>query len=359
MRIVTVIGARPQFIKASMLSSHLSTKGIEETLIHTGQHFDRNMSDIFFSELGLQAPQILLDINGDTNTRQTARVMMALEGQLRQNRPSAILVYGDTNATLAGAMVGAQLNIPVIHVEAGLRSYDRRMPEEINRVLTDNLSSLLFCPTQTAVKNLEREGIQEGVHDVGDIMYDAVLHFAGLAKEESTILERLQFEEKKYILATVHRNFNTDDPARLKAILRAFKQCEETIVFPMHPRTKKMIAQFELNDYLQSRNMVLTEPLGYLDMIRLQAGAKVIVTDSGGVQKEAYFNGVPSVILRENTEWVELVELGWGKLVSNDSESIVKAIQSAQAGESKENPYGKGNTGISITDHIHAYLSNL
>lgn len=356
-RIATVIGARPQFIKAAILSKQFRTRGIREILIHTGQHFDQNMSDVFFQELELPRPDIHLDINNDTNVAQTARVMMLLEEHLREIKPDAILVYGDTNATLAGAMAGAQLGFPVIHVEAGLRSYDRRMPEEINRVVTDTLSSMLFCPTVTAVNNLKQEGRTEGVYHVGDIMYDAVLFYTEAAKQRSEILERLGLMDKSYVLATVHRNFNTDDPVRLKTILQAFQESEESIIIPLHPRTRKRIVEFGLEEKLQSSNIIITEPLGYLDMLRLQSGAKVIVTDSGGVQKEAYFNGVPSVILRENTEWVELIEMGWGSLASMESEAIVQAIQCAETGRIDEPPFGNGDSGIKITERVMNYFS--
>jgi UDP-GlcNAc3NAcA epimerase len=357
LRIVTVVGARPQFIKAAMLNMEFEKHGIEEILVHTGQHFDSNMSGIFFQELGLSEPQLNLHINSDTNTVQTARVMIELEKHIREMEPSAILVYGDTNATLAGAMVGAQLQIPVFHVEAGLRSFDRRMPEEINRVLTDNLSTLLFCPTDTAVRNLAAEGRTNGVYNVGDIMYDAVMFFSETARKQSTILEELKVQEKGYILATVHRNFNTDHDERLEEILKALGQCSNAVVWPLHPRTRKMISQFGLDGYLQSSNIIVTEPLGYIDMIRLQSGAKVIVTDSGGVQKEAYFNGVPSVILRENTEWVELIESGWGQLAEIGSEAILSAIASAKVGSPTISPFGKGKARIIMAQLIRERIS--
>jgi len=358
LRVVTIVGARPQFVKASVLSKQLKITGIQEYLIHTGQHFDSNMSEVFFQELGVPRPVRHLDVHSDSNTAQTARVMIALEQPLKEIAPDAVIIYGDTNATLAGALVSAQLQIPVFHVEAGLRSYDRRMPEEMNRVLADSIASLLFCPTETAVGNLAREGMTKGVFNVGDIMYDAILQYSELARERSTILELLKIHDKQYVLATVHRNFNTDNVERLDAILHALAQSQETIVLPLHPRTRKMIGVFGIEHYLEAPNIVATEPLGYLDMIRLQAGAKVIVTDSGGIQKEAYFNGVPSVILRENTEWVELIEMGWGALVPIEADAIIAAIDNASEGTANQYPYGSGNTGKQISMHIHRYIEH-
>jgi len=352
LHIATIVGARPQFIKAAVLSEQFKKRGIKETLIHTGQHYDTNMSDIFFRELGLDRPQLNLGIHGDTNTAQTAKTMLALERQMPELRPDAILVYGDTNATLSGALTGAQMQIPIIHVEAGLRSYDRRMPEELNRVLADSLSRILFCPTDAAVENLKKEGIVDGVYNVGDIMYDAVLRYSGASRLQSGILDRLRVREKEYVLATVHRNFNTDDPARLRMILESLVHCGETVVLPLHPRTKKMIGEYHLESYLNGANLVVTEPLGYLDMIRLQTSARVIVTDSGGVQKEAYYNGVPSVVLRDNTEWVELIEMGWGQLVPAQPDAVIPAIRSAKTGRMNRYPYGRGNTGELICDRI-------
>lgn len=328
MKIVTVIGARPQFIKAAPVSKALRQAGYMEYLVHTGQHYDHNMSQIFFDELQIPQPDCNLAIGSGSHGRQTGQMLMQLEEVMQQQQPDWVLVYGDTNSTLAGALAAVKLQIPVAHVEAGLRSFNRTMPEEHNRVLTDHCADLLFCPTRTAVDLLAKEGITQGVHLVGDTMYDAVLQFADLARRRSTILHDLGVEPKAFFLATVHRPYNTDEPENLRNILHAFGELDAPVIFPVHPRTRKKIAELELDSgQSSSANLHLIEPVGYLDMLMLLQQARLLLTDSGGMQKEAYFFAVPCVTLRPETEWVETVATGWNVLVGADQAKIVTAVQ--------------------------------
>jgi UDP-GlcNAc3NAcA epimerase len=322
MKAVSVVGARPQFIKAAPVSRELR-KEHKEISVHTGQHYDYLMSAIFFNELGIPEPDYNLGVGSASHGRQTGEMLIRIEKALLTEKPDWVLVYGDTNSTLAGALAAAKLHIPVAHVEAGLRSFNREMPEEINRILTDHVSDLLFCPTETAVRNLAREGITKGVHNVGDVMYDAVLHNIGIAEQRSHILERLGIEPKAYLLATVHRPQNTDRAESLRSILSAFNALDELIVFPAHPRTSEAIERL---GYHLRPNVKLIEPVSYLDMLVLEKNARLILTDSGGVQKEAYFFGVPCVTLREETEWVETVEAGWNVVVGASRMEIVSAV---------------------------------
>jgi UDP-GlcNAc3NAcA epimerase len=311
--VLTVVGARPQLIKAAAVSRALAgSAALKELLVHTGQHFDAGMSDVFFDELGIPAPAHHLGIHGGGHGDMTGRMLIALEQVMKAERPDCVLVYGDTNSTLAGAFAAAKLNIPVAHVEAGLRSFNRRMPEEINRIVADRLSDLLFCPTRTSVANLAAEGIAAGVHMVGDVMYDVTLHAAATALARSRILERLGLAPKSYALATVHRAENTDDPASLAAVLSYLRDqaLERPVVLPLHPRTREAAGR----QGLAFDGIIVTEPLGFLDMHRLLANAAGVFTDSGGVQKEAYFHRVPCVTLRSETEWVETVDAGWNRL---------------------------------------------
>jgi UDP-GlcNAc3NAcA epimerase len=312
LKIVTVVGARPQFIKAAPVTRALAAQGLQEFLVHTGQHFDDNMSAVFFEELGIREPWRNLHVGGGNHGQMTARMLEQIEAILLEVRPDWMLVYGDTNSTLAGALAAAKLHIPVAHVEAGLRSFNKRMPEEINRVLTDHVSKLLFCPTSTAVTNLAQEGIRDGVKQTGDVMYDVALAAAQQSKGKSRILERLGLTEKHYAITTVHRAENTDDPAQLRAILAWLKAraADCPLVLPLHPRTRKAIEAAGLD----TDGLTLCPPLGYLDMTRLVLGSAAVYTDSGGLQKEAYFHHVPCVTLRDETEWVETVEAGWNRL---------------------------------------------
>jgi UDP-GlcNAc3NAcA epimerase len=314
-RVVTITGARPQFIKAFALSRALAAApDFEEILVHTGQHFDDNMSAVFFDELGLQQPKYHLSVDGTGHGATTAQMLANLEAVLFAEKPDAAIVYGDTNSTLAGALAAAKLCIPVIHVEAGMRSFNRSMPEEINRIVADHLSEMLLCVTHTAVTNLAAEGIRKGVHLVGDLMYDATLFATAIAEKQSHILDRLTLTPKGYGVATVHRASNTDDPAALAAVLDfiAKEAARQPVVFPVHPRTAKAAANAGLD--LGSTGALIVEPVGYLDMCQLLHHAAIVLTDSGGVQKEAYFHRVPCITLRDETEWVETVQCGWNRL---------------------------------------------
>jgi UDP-GlcNAc3NAcA epimerase len=344
LRVLTVVGARPQFVKAAAISRAIAVReDIEEILLHTGQHFDDTMSRIFFDELKIATPHINLGIHGGNHGDMTGRMLGAIEAALLAERPDIVLVPGDTNSTLAGALAAAKLHVPVAHLEAGLRSFNRRMPEEINRVLSDHVSALLFCPTETAVANLRREGIVTGVHAIGDVMYDATL-FAAAQIRGSDVLARLGLVERGYAVATVHRAESTDDRDRLAEILKFLHQCarEHAIVLPLHPRTRTQITRFGL----KLGALVACEPLGYLDMQRLLHTAATVYTDSGGLQKEAYFHRVPCVTLRDETEWVETVAAGWNRLWKGPDYAARRDIAS----------YGDGHAAERAIDVIVAHL---
>ncbi len=359
MKIATIIGARPQFIKAAPVSRAIAEHNhLTEIIIHTGQHFDANMSDVFFSELDIPRPDYNLGINSASHGTMTGRMLEKIEEILIKEKPDSILVYGDTNSTLAGALAAVKLYIPVAHVEAGLRSFNREMPEEHNRVLTDHCSDLLFCPTQTAVNNLTREGITQGVHLVGDVMYDSVLYNIHLAETRSHILEKLKLKPKNYALATIHRAENTDNLKRLESIFSALEKIAQDglpVIIPLHPRTRRRIAEFGLaNPQSAIRNLQFLDPVSYLDMLLLEKNSQVIFTDSGGVQKEAYWFGVPCVTLREETEWVELVEQGCNVLAGSDTGSISRAYTTMT---NKTIPahlelYGNGDAGRKIVEAL-------
>ncbi|MBE0685044.1 MAG: UDP-N-acetylglucosamine 2-epimerase (non-hydrolyzing) [Anaerolineaceae bacterium] len=322
MKILSIVGARPQFVKAAILSRELR-KEYTEILVHTGQHYDANMSDVFFQEMEIPKPNYNLNIGSRNHGEQTGAMLKGIEEVLLKEEPDWCLVYGDTNSTLAGALAAVKLHIKVAHVEAGLRSFNRRMPEEINRVLTDHISDLLLCPTQTAVDNLKQEGITKGVHLVGDVMYEALMWAVEKARTHSSILKDLELAPKNYLLATVHRAENTDDPEQLNNILTAFNQLTETLVWPVHPRTQKKLV--DLN-WQPEKHIILIEPVGYMDMVRLEENARTIITDSGGIQKEAFWLQVPCITLRDETEWVETVESGWNTLTSINQEKILESI---------------------------------
>ncbi len=352
MKIATVLGARPQFIKASGVSRALARHDtVEEIIIHTGQHFDRNMSDIFFSELDLKLPEYHLGIHGLSHGAMTGRMMEQIEIVLKDIKPTMVNVYGDTDSTLAAALAAAKLHIPVVHVEAGLRSFNRAMPEEINRVLTDHISEILFTPTQTAVDNLHAEGISGNkIFPVGDVMYDATLHYSAMAHERSRILNDLKLESKGYYLATIHRPQNTDAKDALRLICKALDEAAERIrvVLPVHPRTRRKMNEFNV----ELKNVECIDPVGYLDMIELESQSALIITDSGGVQKEAYFHGVPCVTLRSETEWVELVQHRWNLVLPPSYDiDMVSAIHH-QAGIKGDDVqlYGSGKASEKIAD---------
>ncbi len=312
-------------------------------MLHTGQHYDDNMSKVFFDELGIPRPDINLEIGSDSHARQTAAIMIGVEQYLQQQKPGLVLVYGDTNSTLAGAIAASKLNIKIAHVEAGLRSFNRAMPEEINRIVADKVADLLFCPTATAVKNLSKEGISDGVFNIGDVMYDAALKFAPIAERKSQIFDRLKIQSKNYLLFTLHRAENTDSFDNLSNIVTAMVQSNLGIVFPAHPRTIKLLKQYKLYEKVnRAKNVILIEPVSFIDMIVLEKNAKKILTDSGGVQKEAYFYQVPCITLRYETEWVETVADGWNCLVGADVEKIVTAINDFSPDGIQQGHYGDG-----------------
>jgi UDP-GlcNAc3NAcA epimerase len=333
--VLTVVGARPQFIKASPVShALLAHGGFREVLVHTGQHFDAAMSDVFFEELDIPPPAYNLEVNSLGHGAMTGRMLEKLEEVMIAEKPDWVLIYGDTNSTVAGALAAAKLHIPVAHVEAGLRSFNRRMPEEINRVMADHVSALLFCPTQTAVANLRAEGIMGGVHLVGDVMYDVTLAAVERAKVSSGILEKYALTPKTYAVATIHRAENTDDPDRFAKVIAwlSDRGRETPVVMPVHPRTRKLMEKSGLNP----AGVRLVEPLGYLDMAWLTNNASAVFTDSGGLQKEAYFHRVPCVTLRDETEWVETVEAGWNRLWTGDRYKPRQDIPEYGVGRSSE-----------------------
>lgn len=342
MRILTVVGARPQFIKAAPFSRALTAQGHDEFLVHTGQHYDDAMSAIFFEQLNMSAPDANLGVGGGSHAEQMAGMIVPLEAQMIDYQPDYVLVYGDTNSTIATALAAAKLHIPIAHVEAGLRSYNRKMPEEINRVLTDELSTLLFCPTDVAVKNLAKEGITEGVHKTGDIMLDAVRIFADIAQEKAKVYQQLALNpDTKHAVATIHRPANTDNVEHLKQIVEALNTLAIPVIFPMHPRTRKAVAEHNLS-FADSVHII--EPVGYLDMLALLSTADVVITDSGGLQKEAFFNKTPCVTVRTETEWVETIELGWNRLVAPTVEAIHEGVKLALTEQASSTPpiYGDG-----------------
>ena len=354
MKIVTVVGARPQFIKAAAVSKAFQAHGgLEELIVHTGQHFDANMSGVFFDELGIPAPAFHLGIGGGNHGDMTGRMLAAIEQVLLEHRPDWVMVYGDTNSTLAGALAAAKLHIPVAHVEAGLRSFNRRMPEEINRVLTDHAASLLLTPTEVADRNLAREGITgTAVQRVGDVMFDAARMFAAVASGRAAAAKGLGLTNGKYILATLHRAENTHSADRVQALLGLLDHAGSLlpVVLPLHPRTRSVVESsgVDLGAY---RHVRIIEPVGYLDMLQLEQAAGLIITDSGGVQKEAYFQRVPCITLREETEWVELVDAGWNRLVGADQERFHNALDDFLSGELpawEGTLYGDGNAGRKI-----------
>ncbi len=351
-KLITVIGTRPQIIKYAPLQKHLQNS-FSEVLINTGQHYDRNMAGDFFDELGIRCPEYDLEAGSGPHGKQTAEMLTKIEEILIKEMAEGVIVFGDTNSTLAGTLAAAKLNIPVFHIEAGLRSFNRKMPEEQNRIVSDHLSTLLFCPTDTAVENLKSEGITSGVFQVGDIMYDATLMYSQNAEEKTSILSALNIREKNYHLMTFHRAENTQDIQKLKAVLHAIEKSGFPVVFPVHPRTRKFIADQSVSI---PSNIILTEPLGYHDILNLQKSAKKILTDSGGVQKEAFFLGTPCIVLREETEWVELISNGNNVLTGTDERKLLEALVSFEGNLDRPNYYGDGTATLKIVDKIKAHF---
>ncbi len=350
MKIVSIIGARPQFIKAAAVSRVLR-RHHQEYLVHTGQHYDYEMSGIFFDGLDLPAPDSNLGVGSGSHAAQTGAMLKGMEDVLLAERPDFLLIYGDTNSTVSGALAAAKLSIPIAHVEAGLRSFNRRMPEEINRVVADHLSDLLLCPSDISVQNLAAEGITRNVHVVGDVMLD-VLNWAKqqLAAKKDSLVHRLGLQSKKYLLATVHRSENTDDPSRLSQILDAFNCQDEIIVFPVHPRSRKVIQE---SGFRVEPHVRMIDPVGYVDMIGLTTEARLVLTDSGGLQKEAYWLGVPCITMREQTEWVETVDVGWNLVVGADSARILTAVRSFAPIGDRPSLYGDGQAAEKCVDLLN------
>jgi UDP-GlcNAc3NAcA epimerase len=349
MKILTVIGARPQFIKAAAVSNVIR-KEHQEILVHTGQHYDDNMSKVFFDELEIPKPDYNLEIGSGNHGHQTGSMLIKLEELYLQEKPDLVLVYGDTNSTLAGALCASKLLIPVAHVEAGLRSFNMNMPEEQNRILTDHLSKFLFVPTISAEKNLCNEGVTRGVYNVGDVMYDGILHFKEISNKKSSIMNKIQLSGEEFLLCTIHRAENTDNIERLGSIINALNDSGKKVILPLHPRTKKYIKDygFKLSD-----NVEVIDPLGYLDMIQLEMHCKKIVTDSGGVQKEAFFMGKPCITLRDETEWIETVENGWNTIVGTNKEKILDAILNFMPNRVQDNIFGDGAASKRILNIIN------
>ncbi len=352
MNIVTILGARPQFIKASVVSCAFSRAGINEIIIHTGQHFDSLMSDIFFQDLDLPQPHYHLNIHSLNHGAMTGRMMEKIEELLIPDLPDWLCVYGDTNSTLAGALVAAKLHIPLAHIEAGLRSFNRKMPEEVNRVVCDRLSQLLFAPTPLAVECLEKEGISQGVHLVGDVMLDAILTYQTKAKHTSDILARYKLKNHEFYLATIHRPSNTDDSSRLHAILESLTKLDLPVVFPIHPRTQAQIQKMGLSSYIDTESILAIPPVSYLDMLMLESNCRAVITDSGGIQKEAYIFGSPCFTLRDETEWKETVDVGWNQLVK--PETLKEAIANFTHPSKSPSLYGDGDASGKIANILLA-----
>jgi UDP-GlcNAc3NAcA epimerase len=360
MKVVSVVGARPQFIKAAAISRRLRSRH-REILVHTGQHYDYPMSGIFFDGLAIPPAEVNLGVGSSTHGSQTAAMLKGIEGVLLMERPDWLLVYGDTNSTLAGALAASKISVPIAHVEAGLRSFNRGMPEEVNRVLSDHLSDLLLCPSETAVQNLRTEGITRHVHLVGDVMLDVLQWALRRADDRGPqVLARWGVRQKRYLLATVHRAENTDDLARLSSIAQALNALDEPVLFPVHPRTVQAIAaaRLELRPHIQP-----IDPLGYVDMVTLTRSARLVLTDSGGLQKEAYWLGVPCVTMRDETEWVETVQTGWNTLTGSDRDQIVEAVRTSDVPSARPEIYGDGTAAarcVSLLEHAafaHPQLS--
>jgi UDP-N-acetylglucosamine 2-epimerase (non-hydrolysing)/UDP-GlcNAc3NAcA epimerase len=363
MKVLTVVGNRPQFVKAAAVSSRLRERATE-VLIHTGQHYDRELSAVFFEELGLPPPDRELGVGSGSHAEQTGETMVRLEPLVEAERPDAVLVYGDTNATLAAALVAAKLVVPLAHVEAGMRSFDRRMPEEVNRIAADRLAGLLLCSTEAALANLRRDGIGERARLVGDVMADVAQRFGPIADRRSRALERFGLQRGGYLLVTVHRAGNVDDPADLTRLVDLLRRVGERcgpLVFPVHPRTRARLARAGLLRSLErAHDIRLCEPLGYLDFACLTRGARAVLTDSGGLQKEAYLAGTPCLTLREQTEWVETVESGWNRLIGLDSELALDALERLSERHCAERPdpslYGNGEAGNRVVEELLDWL---
>ena len=355
MKIVTILGARPQFIKAGTVSREIKKHhDIEEIIVHTGQHFDKNMSDIFFEELKIPRPDFTLNVGSASHAKQTANIMIKFEDLCEKEKPDTTVVIGDVNSTVACVLVASKMGIKTAHIESGLRSFNKSMPEEINRIVTDHLSDLLFAPSKTAVSNLKREGLKNKTFLTGDVMYDAIIRNIKIAENKSNILSRLNLEKKGYYLATVHRPYNVDNKDKLKEIISAFSEVQEKIVLSVHPRLNKNIQRYMIN---LSENIIYSEPFSYLDFVVLEKYAKKIITDSGGIQKEAFFLKVPCITLRPETEWIETIELGANVLIKDrKKQNIINEIKKERQFSFSENVYGNGNASKKIINLLLGVL---
>lgn len=356
-KVASIVGARPQFIKAGPVSRALRSQNMHEVLIHTGQHYDQGLSGAFFEELGIPSPEHNLGVGSGDHAAQTGAMLSALGPVLLTENPDVVLVYGDTNTTLAGALAASKLGFPLAHVESGLRSFERSMPEEVNRVVTDHLSSFLFCPSETAVTNLEDEGISAGVFLVGDVMKDVFLERLKLAKQSTHLLDEYGVGGGDYVVTTIHRAANTDDPARLQGVIGGLREVtahDVPVIFPVHPRTRKAI----LRDGIHTGEVMVIEPLPYLSLLTLQSFARCVVTDSGGVQKEAYWAGVPCVTVRDSTEWTETLAMGWNRLVGAEARSIAEAVLECIAPSDRPELYGDGQAAPEIARLLRDNLTS-
>lgn len=350
MKIFSIVGARPQFIKLAPLSAALAAAQHREFIVHTGQHYDYAMSEKIFIDLGIRKPDIHLEVGAGNQTVQITQMMLKLETAMMEKTPDLVIVFGDTNSTLAGALIAAKLNVPILHIEAGLRSYNRTMPEEINRIVTDHVSKYLFAPTPTAVNNLNREGLEKATYLTGDIMVDTIKNSIEIALQKSTVLADLELKKEGYNLLTLHRNYNVDDTKVLEHILNELGKLEEKIIFPVHPRTKKMLS----SSYSLPPNIQLIEPQGYLDFIVLENAAKKIITDSGGIQKEAYILKKACITLRTETEWVETVTEKWNLLINPSDKNVASKISNFNIPEKQLNIFGKN-----VTDNMIKIINTM
>lgn len=351
MTVMTVLGARPQFIKAAPVCFALKNAGVDETIIHTGQHYDDAMSKTFFDEMSIPNPKYNLKVGSGSHAQQTARIILRLEEVFSDHRPQSIIVYGDTNTTLSASITACKMGIPIYHVEAGLRSYNKSMPEEHNRILTDHCSDFLFCPTEKARQNLKLENLTKNVHLVGDTMLDSTKMFTSIAVNKSEIINKLCLNNEQFILATVHRPYNTDDPDQLQKIINSLSKINARVILPVHPRLRNKLEKFNV---ILPKNIHPTEPLGYLDMLVLERNARVIITDSGGLQKEAYFQSTPCVTLRPETEWTETLDSDWNRLAWNSEEEIISAVEKSLYSNPTSQPphFGDGNAANKIAEII-------
>ncbi len=352
MKIISVVGARPQFIKLAILSKELR-ENHNEIIIHTGQHYDDNMSKYFFEEMQIAKPDYNLNIGSGSHGKQTAEMLIGLEDIFLHQKPDVVITFGDTNTTLATGLAATKLNIPVAHVEAGLRSHNREMPEEINRILTDHISDYLFAPTLTAMENIKIENLYGKPFLVGDVMYDSLLYYGKIAEQKSRILKNLKLKQKEYILLTLHRPYNVDNIQKLQNIFSALKQTKRFIVLPVHPRSRKMI---ESTNTIIPENISIIEPLGYLDFIFLQKHSEKIITDSGGIQKEAYLNGIPCITIRPETEWIETVEAGWNVLVGDKKDQLIENCLHFKPSHNRPRYFGDGNSSKKIISILESHL---